>query len=43
MRRTLVPFLLTAVFLAVAGSVLSAAAPGVRSIGEVVCGTSAPR
>lgn len=42
-RRTLIPFLLTAVFLAVAGGVLSAAAPGARSIGEVVRGTGAPR
>ena len=42
-RRTVMPFLLTAVFLAVAGGVLSAAAPGARSIGEVVRGTDAPR
>lgn len=42
-RRTWIPFLITAVFLAVAGGVLSAAAPGARSIGEVVRGTDAPR
>lgn len=35
-RRTALPFLATAVFLAVIGAVMSAYAPGARSIGEVV-------
>lgn len=35
-RRTSVPFLLTAVFLAIVGAAMTAYAPGARSIGEVV-------
>jgi hypothetical protein len=35
-RRTALPFLATAVFLAVIGALMSAYAPGARSIGEVV-------
>lgn len=35
-RRTFLPFLATAVFLAVIGAAMSAYAPGARSIGEVV-------
>ena len=35
-RRTLVPFVLTAIFLAIAGAAMAVYAPGARSIGEVV-------
>jgi hypothetical protein len=35
-RRTILPFLATAVFLAIVGATMSAYAPGARSIGEVV-------
>jgi hypothetical protein len=35
-RRTLVPFVLTAIFLTIAGAAMAIYAPGARSIGEVV-------
>ena len=43
LRRTVLPFAITAVFLALVGAGLSAAAPGAHSIGEVVRGSDAPR
>lgn len=42
-RRTMLPFLATAVFLAVLGGALSGIAPGARSIGEVFHAPAAPR
>lgn len=42
-RRTVLPFIATAIFLAAAGAGMAAYAPGARSIGEVVrSGASAP-
>lgn len=42
-RRTVLPFLVTAVFLAVLGSALANIAPGARSIGEVIHGPATTR
>jgi len=42
-RRTVLPFLATCVFLIAVGAVLSVYAPGAHSIGEVVRGTSTAR
>lgn len=42
-RRTILPFLATAVFLALVGAAMSAYAPGARSIGEVVHHTAASK
>jgi hypothetical protein len=42
-RRTVLPFVVTAVFLAVAGGALSGIAPGARSLGEVIGQPAPPR
>lgn len=42
-RRTILPFLATAVFLAIIGAAMSAYAPGARSIGEVIHRVSAAK
>jgi hypothetical protein len=42
-RRTVLPFAITAVFLAVVGGVLASAAPGARSLGEVIGQPAPPR
>jgi purine-cytosine permease-like protein len=35
-KRTVIPFLLTAIFLAILGAAMAHYAPGARSIGEVI-------